>query len=350
MTPSPWLLTSVLLLVVSSSLPVRSQEQAQDADPVVATVGGRTFRLSDVEQRWRELDPSMYIRIIQAAYDGRERALDNLIDEYLLETEAKKRRVTVERLLELELPNRMLESDTSAGDAPAERGGTAPGSSPDDQPERALTGGLNAGSSRTDALRRYLDDLRKSASDLAVHFDPPRQTVRVLPEDRVMGPAAARVEIVEFADFQCPVCKQAEPVLKRLLARYKDRVRFVWKDYPLPNHPDAQPAAEAARCVTEPAKFWQYHDKLFDNQKALSKSKLKDYAKQVGVDMAAFNTCLDKATHRGNVKANIQEGNGYGVSGTPTIFINGRIVVGAVPFEVYDEIVSEELLRNGGKP
>jgi predicted DsbA family dithiol-disulfide isomerase len=334
MIPSRWLLRTALLLVIVSPRPAHTQEQASDADPIVATVGGQTFRLSDVEQRWRELDPSMYVRVIQAAFEGRERALSNLIDEYLLEREAKKRGITVERLLNVELPNRMLETDAPVQD------------DPDQDDREILSGTLAAASSRGDALRRYLEDLRKSSPDLSIRFDPPRQNVRALLDDRVMGPETARVEIVEYGDFQCPICKQVEPVIKRLLSRYKDQVRFVWKDYPLPTHPDAQPAAEAARCVTEPARFWSYHDKLFDNQKALSKSKLKEYAKQVGVDVAAFNACLDKGTYRERVKASIAEGGRYGVGGTPTFFINGRIVAGAMPYEVFEEIVRDELLRN----
>src|SRR5438105_4114344 len=102
MTPSPWIVTSVLVLVVGSPLPVYSQQQPPDPDPVVATIGERTFRLSDVEKRWQVQDPSMYVRLLQAAYEGKERALNSLIDEYLLDSEAKKRRVTVERLLEVE--------------------------------------------------------------------------------------------------------------------------------------------------------------------------------------------------------------------------------------------------------
>src|SRR5205085_237818 len=129
-----------------------------------------------------------------------------------------------------------------------------------------------------------------------------------------------------------------------------DQVRLVWKDYPLPGHPDARPAAEAARCISDPAKFWTYHDRLFGNQQALSKSKLKDAAKQIGSDPATFNACFDKGTYRDQVQANIDEGNRYGVSATPTVFINGRMVVGAVPYESYEAIVREELAGPTGGP
>jgi protein-disulfide isomerase len=136
-----------------------------------------------------------------------------------------------------------------------------------------------------------------------------------------------------------------EPVLKRLLAEHRTDVRLVWKDFPLDGHPDARPAAEAARCAADQGKFWEYHDKLFANQQSLGRNRLKEYAKQVKVDSAAFATCLDKAAHRHDVEQALSEAASHGVAATPTVFINGRLVVGAVPYETYEAIVREELAR-----
>jgi protein-disulfide isomerase len=176
-------------------------------------------------------------------------------------------------------------------------------------------------------------------------FDPPRQAVPVLATDRIKGPAEARVEIVEFGDFQCPICRSMTPVLKRLQAEHQNDVRFVWRDFPLEGHPNARPAAEAARCAADQGKFWEYHDKLFANQEALGRSRLRDYARQLKLDASAFASCIDKAKHRADVARAISDASALGVSATPTVFINGRLVVGAVPYETYDRIVGEELAR-----
>jgi len=136
-----------------------------------------------------------------------------------------------------------------------------------------------------------------------------------------------------------------EPVLKRLLAEHKDDVRLVWKDFPLEGHPDARPAAEAARCAADQGKFWEYHDKLFTNQQALGRSRLKDYARQLKLEASAFASCVDTAAHRGDVERALSEAANLGVLATPTVFINGRLVVGAVPYETYERIVREELSR-----
>ena len=117
------------------------------------------------------------------------------------------------------------------------------------------------------------------------------------PTDRVLGADEAVVTLVEYGDFQCPFCRATTPVIKRLMAEHKGRLRLVWKDSPLPSHPDARPAAEAARCAADQGKFWDYHDKLFDNQKSLNKGKLRDYAKQVKLDQAAFDSCVNGGTH-----------------------------------------------------
>jgi protein-disulfide isomerase len=180
---------------------------------------------------------------------------------------------------------------------------------------------------------------------VAIRLDVPRIEITIHEDDPATGPASAPIVVVEFADFQCPYCGQLTPVMKRIVATYGDRVRLVWKDFPLPNHPDAMPAAEAAQCARDQGQFWAYHDRLFDNQDTLSLSNLKQWAADLGMDANRFNACVDAGTHRGLIEADVEEGNGYGVASTPTVFINGRAVVGAVPYESFAEIIEEELAR-----
>lgn len=160
--------------------------------------------------------------------------------------------------------------------------------------------------------------------------------------DPSFGPPDARVTIVEFSDFQCPYCKMfKDNTLAQLKQAYGNRVRFVFRDFPLDSiHPYARGAAEAAQCAHEQGKFWEYHDILFANQQALTPPDLKRYAQQLGLDTRRFNDCVDSHKYQASVEADVQEGNRLHVSGTPTFFINGRVLVGAQPFEAFQAAIN----------
>ena len=128
-----------------------------------------------------------------------------------------------------------------------------------------------------------------------------------------------------------------------MLATYGDRIHFVYREYPLPNHANARPAAEAGQCANEQGKFWPYHDKLFANQQRLGVSDLKQFAVDLGLDAARFNSCIDSHKFAAVVEADVNAGNDAGVNGTPAFFINGRILSGAQPFEAFKKIIDEEL-------
>ncbi len=161
--------------------------------------------------------------------------------------------------------------------------------------------------------------------------------------DPSFGPPNAKVTIVEFSDFQCPYCKMfKDNTLAQLKQAYGDRVRFVFRDFPLDSiHPYARQAAEAAQCAHEQGKFWEYHDVLFANQQALTIPDLKRYAQQLGLDTRRFNDCVDSHKYQASVEADVQEGNRLHVSGTPTFFINGQALVGAQPFEAFRSAINE---------
>ena len=117
----------------------------------------------------------------------------------------------------------------------------------------------------------------------------------------------------------------------------------MYREYPLPNHPNARPSAEAGQCANEQGKFWPYHDKLFANQQRLGTSDLKQYAVDLGLDAARFNGCIDSHKYAALVEADVSAGNDAGVNGTPAFFINGRMLSGAQPFEEFKKIIDEEL-------
>jgi len=159
------------------------------------------------------------------------------------------------------------------------------------------------------------------------------------------GPANARVTIVEFSDFECPFCGGLFPTLKGIERTYPDTVRIVYRQFPLKNiHPFAQKAAEASLCAAEQSRFWEMHDSLFGFQEDLTIDSLKLRAMELKLDVAAFSTCLDSGKHAATILKDKEDAARLGVSGTPTLFVNGRILLGNQPAELR-ALIDDELAR-----
>jgi len=159
------------------------------------------------------------------------------------------------------------------------------------------------------------------------------------------GAAMAKVTIVEFSDFQCPFCSRVNPTLERLGKEYPTQVRIFFRHFPLPFHPNAALAAEAAVAAQAQGKFWEMHDKLFANQRDLSRKGLETYAQQIGLDLPKFRAALDSQAGKAAVDADLALGRDLGVAGTPNFFVNGRNVAGAQPFEEFKRVVDDEIAR-----
>ena len=167
---------------------------------------------------------------------------------------------------------------------------------------------------------------------------PGAEVVDVAYEGRpYRGPADASIVLVEFTDYQCPFCGRFfRETYPSLLQEYGDRIRFVVRNYPLGDrHPHAPKAAEAAECAFDQGKFWEYHDLLLRRQNALDVASLKRYAEEVDLDARRFSTCLDSGEKADVVAEDLRDGAAYGVTGTPTFFLNGRKIVGAQPMGVF---------------
>ena len=189
----------------------------------------------------------------------------------------------------------------------------------------------------------FLEGLKKN-TPVTITLDPPRQAVDEAGRP-AQGPEGAPIEMIEFSDFQCPYCLKANPTVMQVLKTYGDRIRFVYRNFPLPNHPNARPAAEAAQCANEQGKFWPYHDRLFALGGRLSDEDLKRAATDSGVDTAKFDNCVATHKYKADVDADVAAGEAAGVDGTPAFFINGRVLTGAQPFEAFKQIIDEELAR-----
>ena len=167
----------------------------------------------------------------------------------------------------------------------------------------------------------------------------------------VLGPKTAAVTIVEWSDFQCPFCGRVEPTLKQVMDEYKGKVRIAWKNQPLSFHPNAMPAAEAAMAAFEQGndKFWAMHDKLFENQGQLSPAYYEQIAREIGLDMGKWKKSVDAHAPQSLIQSDMSAGNAVGANGTPTFFINGRKLVGAMPFESFKQVIDAELASKVAK-
>lgn len=166
----------------------------------------------------------------------------------------------------------------------------------------------------------------------------------VRPNNPASGATDAKVTIVEFSDFECPVCAAVQPMLRQLKEEYKDKpVQFVFKHFPLNYHQQSQMAAEATLAAHAQGKFWEYHDLLFENQQQLLKEDLLKYAEQVGLDVERLAQALGQGEFKEAVKQDKIDGQGLGVNGTPTFFINGAKYNGELSVDGFRKVIDAEL-------
>ena len=338
--------TIALVLALACSAPAQQPPpQGSDAASVAARVGDRAITMKDIDDRWRKAEPAQQAAAVQTIYDGRKEALDAIIADMLVEQAAKATGANPTQFTEAEIKKRttpvtdeevviFFQENTAQMEG---RGLAAMGP--------AIRRFLED-QRRTTAYQSFVAELRKAGPAIRLVLEPPRYDVAIAADDASIGAANAPVTIIEFSDFQCPFCQRVMPTLKRVRETYGDKVRIVWKDFPLTSiHPQAFKAAEAGNCAREQGKFWEYHDVLFSNQQALQPEFLKKYAADTGLDVVKFGACLDTAKYGDHVQEQMGVGNGLGIQSTPSAFINGRLVTGAQPYEAFVAIIDEELER-----
>jgi protein-disulfide isomerase len=178
------------------------------------------------------------------------------------------------------------------------------------------------------------------------YFSKPKMEVKVdVGNAPFFGKEGAPITIVEFSDFQCPFCSRGADVVHELKAKYGNKIKLAFKQFPLPMHKDARPAAEAALCVNEQGmdKFWKFHDAAFKNQDKLDAANLEKFAKDSGANVDKYKECIGSKKHAGDVQKDMEYGEKIGVKSTPTFFVNGQLVSGAVPIEQFAEIIEDDL-------
>jgi protein-disulfide isomerase len=181
----------------------------------------------------------------------------------------------------------------------------------------------------------------KERSQIAMRLGPPRMPID-LGNTPVRGDLSAPLVLVEYADYECPYCQQIQPTLDKLQAEYRGRLAFAYKDVPLPNHANAFRAAEASHCAGDQGKYWEYHDAL-NQSKQFALPNLKETARALKLDAAAFDKCLDSGAKAPLIRAQLNEAQAMGLQGTPSFFLNGRFFSGSMSYEQLRDLVEEEL-------
>ncbi len=333
--------------VSTASAPGASSGAVGGGTDVTAGPSGVAARVNGKEISYAELDKkaaSRLMRLKSQAYDARKQTLDQLIDDQLLENEATTRGVSKEALLKVEISDKVGDPTEDEAKAFWESNPRRAGGDFDKMKPRIMD--FLKKKKDTDLRTAFIGGLREKAG-VEVLLEPLRVEVATSATDPTKGKADAPVRIVEFSDFQCPYCSKVMDTMKQIETTYGDKVSVTFRNFPLPMHPDAPKAAEAAQCADDQGKFWEMHDKLFSNQQALKVEQLKGYAGELGLDAAAFDTCLSSGKYTEEVKADQEAGEAVGVSGTPAFFVNGRFLNGALPFEQFKEAIDAELKTKG---
>jgi protein-disulfide isomerase len=290
-----------------------------DRARVLATVNGRQITSGDVEDSLLPLIAAVQEQV----YLVRKADLDMKINDILLNAEAQKRGVTGRAVLDAEVTAK-TPAVTEAQALDFYNRNKARISGEFATIKYQIIQYLE-GQEQQKLESAFVERLRNGASVQTFLTPPAPPAFKIATDDQpTKGNPNASVTVVEFTDFQCPTCAAAQPVIERLLTEYGDRVRLVVRDFPLQMHPEARKAAEAAEAAREQGKYWDYTAILFRNQSALKPEQLKQYAQVIGLDRAKFDAALDSGKFADKVERDIMDGQRFGISGTPTFFVNGR--------------------------
>ena len=328
----------VKVLAAGAAPPASAADRAR----VLATINGKNITAGDIED---DLRPDI-VQVQQQVYLLRRNDIDLRVNDVLLSQEAQKRGVTTRALLDSEITSKIpVVTEAQAQDFYNKNKERITGDFPtvkyqlieflQQQEQQKLEGA-------------FAQRLRNGASVQTLITPPEQPVFQIATDDQpTKGKPDASVTVVEFTDYQCPVCAQAQPVVERLIAEYGDRVRFVVRDFPLAQHKDAEKAAEAAEAAREQGKYWDFTAILFRNQSALGTNMLKQYAGVLGLDRKRFDAALDYGKFAGEVERDVRDGGRIGVSGTPTFFVNGR----QIPERTYEALKAaiEAALKTSGQ-
>lgn len=309
---------------------------AQTADNVVAVVDGREIRQREVD----ELLIAQVMPLQQQLYALRKAAVENLVTTALLEAEARKRNMSLEELRRVLTSGHVSVELMEVENAYAENISAFAAMSPDEAKER-LRLDLET-QKRIAQYKNTINELREKAV-IQVNLQEPRWPWLATSEGSPsLGLAGSAITIIEFADFQCPYCRESQKVLKQVLQNYGLGVRLIFKHLPLDIHSQAFDAARAAFCAGKQDRFWEYQDALFAIS-SLEPSALQKTARTLKLDLTKFDACLSAEDSRVAVTKDKREAARWGINSTPTFLINGKMIQGAIDFDNFKSLIEQEL-------
>jgi len=306
---------------------------------VLAEVNGHNLTAADLEA-------SKSGSLLQARYtyyQTERKALDELVDEKLLALAATDKHETVAQLLDTEVYKGVTKPTEDQMQVYYE-------GMESDEPYAAVHDRLFdhiLDLRRSKARAAYVKTLREKAN-LRITLQPPYSDVS-LADASFDGSKDAPLQLVVFADYECPYCQKVNPSLHKLREQYGDRLTIIYKEFPLPMHHHAQKAAEAALCAGDQGKYLEFHDMLY-NTRQLEVSDLKKYAQTLKLDSDKFNTCLDSGKQAELVKKELEEGKALGLTGTPSFFLNNHYFHGGMEFSALQEMVEQQIYAMHSTP
>ncbi len=314
------------------------QPMGQAGDDPVAFIGDEPITMSELE----DLAAGEMARLDRERYSALKFTLDNMLDERLLYDAARAEGKTVEEFVIAEIDDKIIQPSDAQVEAHYEqRKAQMARGRPLSAVRRFVINEINK--DETERLRTELLDRLAKEAGLRVLMEEPRTNVPIPEGEPSIGPKNAKVTVVEFSDFQCPFCQKSHPGVQQLIDEYKDRVRFVYRDYPIETHSRARQAALAARCVGEQDGYWEYANNLMTVPGTLLDDDLLARAQQVGADVKKFRDCYESRRFDEAIDKSFHDAKRLGLRGTPTFFINGRSFYGAQSYESLKALVEEEL-------
>ncbi len=338
-------LAAALATAVACQSPRSAQPSQPKQDPgtPVAKIGGKSITAGELDEAAKKELAQLDQQYHEQQYQIRRNALESMLRQRAFDEKAKALGLSREELISKEVAGKIADPSDDEVKALYERAKASGQQLPPLEQVKPDIVRFIKNQKGQSAIAEYYEGLKKEMGieTLLPPYEPPKVAVAAVGPTK--GPANAPITIVEFSDYECPFCVRAEPTVKDLLAKYPGKIKLVYRDYPLPMHPRAPKAAEAAHCAGDQGKYWEMHDKLFSPGTKLEVADLKVHAREVGLDGAKFDKCLDSGEKAKDVEANRKAGDEAGVSGTPAFFINGRPLSGAQPLEAFSAIVDQEL-------
>jgi protein-disulfide isomerase len=311
-----------------------------DAQTSVATVDGKAISQKEVDARAQ----GALQRVSDEAYDARHTALEEIITERLIDTQAAARGVSREELMRSEVEGKVARPTTAEVAEIYERNKDRVGGRSLAELTPEIERSMMSQRAQ-DRLEAFLAELRGKGK-VVVTLAQPRNTVPIPADARTVGPEKAPVTIVEYSDYLCPYCQKAQTVVDEVLAKNQGKVRFVHRDFLL-GRPRSMPVARAAHCAADQGKFWEYRNGLLESPGDWSDQYLLSRAAPIGLDRTSFQACLTSDKHDKAILQSSEDGTKLGVQSTPTFFVNGRRVKGARTVEQFQEIIDSEVKAGG---